>query len=241
MKKLLLILMLLPFIGIAQNNEKQIMTMTGFMVKDGHSAQFEDGVKKWKECYVSNDGEGEWNMWKRVQGTGIMYGATSFMDKWAEMDEKDSAGKNCSAVFMNFIMPHVEKIKYDLSETIPDWNRKSERIQQPKLAWVTYYDVKKDGAFNEIISEVIETMKATEGDSRAYWYNILGGGKEASDYMVSTIYNSYADLDVKRDSPYEMYVKAKGEKKAKELSEKWYTAVSDSWSYIWEFLPELSN
>lgn len=59
--------------------------------------------------------------------------------------------------------------------------------------------------------------------------------------MVSTLFKNYAEFDVERDSPYEMYVKANGEKKANELSKKWREAVKDSWSYIWEYNAELSN
>lgn len=38
--------------AVAQEVEERIMTMTTFKVKQGHSAQFKDGVKKWKECYT---------------------------------------------------------------------------------------------------------------------------------------------------------------------------------------------
>jgi hypothetical protein len=106
---------------------------------------------------------------------------------------------------------------------------------------VTYYKVGDEGDFSDVIKEVTSTMTEVEGDSRAYWYSLIGGDRDNADYMVSSLYGSYAELDVERDSPYEMYVKAKGEEKAKEISEMWESADVESWSYIWEFQPELSN
>jgi len=240
MKRLLIMLMLIPFIGIAQDTEERILTMTQFNVKQGHRAQFEDGVKKYKECYTSNNGETNWNFWMRVQGEGTVYGATSFMEKWAEMDEEDNAGKSCYDIVSNFIMPHVESTRYNMAMTLSDWSKTSESTSEPKLAWVSYYDVKDNITFSEIIAEVSSVIKAKEGEPRGYWYNLMGG-KDSGDYMVSTIYGSYAELDVDEDSTYQMYLKAKGEKKAKETLNKWNKAVNDSWSYIWEYKPEISN
>jgi hypothetical protein len=240
MKKLLMIMLMLPIMAVAQEVEERIMTMTTFKVKQGHSEQFKDGVKKWKECYVENEGESEWNFWARVQGEGAVYGVTGFMDKWAEMDETDPASKSCYMIVKNFIMPHVESADYNLAMTLPDWSKKS-ASEEMKVAWVTYYDVKANTDFKEIIKEVTTAITQKEGEPRGYWYNVMGGDPDNADYMVSTIYGSYADLDVERDSPYQIYTKTKGEKKAKEMSDKWYTAVNDSWSYIWEYDSELSN
>jgi hypothetical protein len=227
--------------AFAQEVEERIMTMTQFKIKQGHTSQFKDGVKKYKECYTADQGENEWNFWSRMQGEGTVYGVTGFMDKWAEMDETDEAGKDCYSIVMNFIMPHVETITNDMAKTLPDWSRKNAPTAQAKLAWVTYYKVDNGGNFSDVIKEVTSTMKEVEGDSRAYWYSVIGGDIDNADYMVSSTYNSYAELDVKRDTPYEMYVKARGEDKAKEISDIWESAGVKSWSYIWEHQPELSN
>lgn len=240
MKKLLVIIMVLPYMSVAQEVEEQIMTMTQFKIKQGHSAQFQDGVKKYKDCYNADGGEEGWSFWSRMQGEGTVYGVTDFMDKWAEMDETDDAGEGCYAIVMNFIMPHVETVSRNMARTLPDWSRKNAPAET-KLAWVTYYKVDDGGDFSDVIKEVTSAMTEVEGDSRAYWYSLIGGGKDNADYMVSSIYGSYAELDVERDTPYEMYVKAKGEEKAKELSDKWESAGVESWSYIWEYKPDLSN
>jgi len=240
MKKLLLIMLLLPLIGIAQDADERLMTMTTFKIKQGHTSQFQDGVKKYKKCYSEDGGEESWNFWRRSQGEGAVFGVTSMMDNWAEMDKTDEAGKDCYSIVMNFIMPHVESVSNGMARTLSDWSRKSSS-SETKLAWVTYFKVEDAGDFSDVIKEVSSVMTEVEGEPRGYWYRIIGGDRDAADYMVSTVYGSYADLDIKRDGPYEMYVKAKGDKKAKEMDKMWDDAGVESWSYIWEFQEELSN
>ena len=232
--------MILPFMAFAQEVDDRIMTMTSFKIKQGHTAQFQDGVKKWKECYTKDGGENSWNFWSRMQGEGTVYGVTGFMDNWAEMDETDEAGKGCRYIVMNFIMPHVESVTRDMAKTLPDWSKKSQP-SEIKLAWVTYFKVDDAGDFSDVIKEMSSTMREVEGDSRGYWYRLIGGDRDDADYIVSATYSSYAELDVDRDSPYQMYLKAKGEKKTKEMDKMWDSAGVESWSYIWEHQPELSN
>ena len=88
MKKLVLLVVLMPFLIVAQQNESILLNLSEITVKPGHNAQFIQGVKAWKECYLENNGEDKWNMWKRVQGEGNVYTMTSVMANWAEMDEE---------------------------------------------------------------------------------------------------------------------------------------------------------
>ena len=240
MKKLLSILMILPLMAFAQEVEERIMTMTQFKIKQGHTAQFQDGVKKWKKCYTENGGESTWGFWSRMQGEGSVYGVTGFMDNWAEMDETDDAGKDCYSIVMNFIMPHVETTIDNMARTLPDWSKKSQP-SETKLAWVTYFKVDDTGVFSDVIKEMSSTIANVEGEPRGYWYRLIGGDRDNADYMVSGTYSSWAELDVDRDSPYDLYLKAKGEEKTKEMDKMWDDAGVESWSYIWEYKPELSN
>jgi len=226
--------------AFAQEVEERIMTMTEFKIKQGHTPQFQDGVKKWKECYTENGGENTWGFWSRMQGEGTVYGLTGFMDNWAEMDETDEAGKDCYAIVMNFIMPHIEKTTYNMARTLPDWSKKNQP-SETKLTWVTYFKVEDAGVFSDVIKEMSSTITEVEGEPRGYWYRLIGGDRDNADYMVSGIYSSWAELDEDRDSPYNLYLKAKGEEKTKEMDKMWDDAGVEAWSYIWSYKPELSN
>jgi len=223
----------------AQNNEKALLTMSEITVKQGHNAQFMEGVKQWKECYLENKGEETWNMWQRVQGEGTVYVMTGLMSNWADMDKKDPVNKECYTTVLNFIMPHVEKVNFNIARTMPEFSRGPS--EDMKLVWVTFYRVKNDTDFKEIIGAVTGAIKSKEGSSRAWWYSYMGGAVDAPDYMVSTPYKGFADLDISRDSPSKIYENAVGKKKADEMLAKWREAVGDSWSYIFTLNSELSN
>ena len=63
MRKLLFVMLLLPFVVIAQENESFLLNMSEITVKPGHEAQFVEGVKSWKACYLENEGQDKWNIW----------------------------------------------------------------------------------------------------------------------------------------------------------------------------------
>ena len=69
----------------------------------------------------------------------------------------------------------------------------------------------------------------------------MGGAADAADYMVSTPYSGFAQMDITRDTPWKIYENAVGKKKADEMGAKWDAAVDDAWSYIYTLNTELSN
>jgi hypothetical protein len=223
----------------AQNNDRVIFTSTEITVKQGHHEQFIEGVKKWKECYLENKGERKWRMWRRVQGEGNVYVLTRTMANWAEMDKDDPEGKKCQATLLNYITPHVEKVNYSISQTMPELSRTWP--EDAKHAWVTYYKVKNSFAFKEVITAVTGAIKDKEGSFRGIWREYKGGSTDAPDYMIATPYKKFADLDISRDQPAKIYTDAVGEEKASEMWDKWFDTVLDSWSYIFTLNTELSN
>ena len=90
MRKLLYLLLILPMIAVSQENESFLLNLSEITVKPGHDAQFLEGVKSWKKCYVDSEGKDKWNMWRRVQGKGSVYTLTSTMANWAEMDDESN-------------------------------------------------------------------------------------------------------------------------------------------------------
>jgi len=240
MRKLGVLIVLLPFLAFSQTFEKGILTLTTFKVKTGHAAQFEDGVKKWKECYNDNGGENTWGFWSRVQGEGRVYGVTTFMENWAAMDKQDESNSGCGVIVADFIMPHIESVDYDITMSLPDWSKKSMEGGS-KLVWVTYMRVNDTRTFSKIVKDVTSTIAEKEGEPRGYWYSFMGGGEHDPDYMVSETYANYAALDADEENPCQIYMEAKGEKKANQMMKEWDKAVDAVWSYIWEYNEELSN
>ncbi|WP_341215039.1 hypothetical protein [uncultured Wocania sp.] len=242
MKKSLYLLLLLPMLLVAQQNESILLNLSEITVKPGHNAQFIQGVKAWKECYLENNGEDKWNMWKRLQGEGSVYTMTSVMANWAEMDEKgDDAGKECRMIVVNLIMPHVKSIHYNLARSLPKLSRSSPMPEDTGLVWVYNVQVNNSTDFNHVISETSKAIKNAEGDGRGTWYSTIGGAPEVSDYFVGIPFKNFAELDVERDGVWKVYEKANGKKKTDELRAKFRACVDNDWAYIYTLNKELSN
>jgi len=217
MKNLLFLIALVPFLVLSQNNSS-ILTSTEITVKQGHNEQFLDAVKKWKACYLENNGTDKWNFFRRVQGEGTVYLMAGTMENWAEMDKQDAASKECSRIILNDILPNVEKTSYRMSRTMPEISRKP--APDMGLVWVTYFKVNNNDDFNEIIKGVSTAIKAKEGSPRGFWYANIGGPSQNADFFVSTPFRNFAELDIQRDSASKIYRDAIGEKKGIEMSKK---------------------
>lgn len=240
MKQLCIALLILPLMVTSQNFEEALLSMSVITVKQGHNPQFLEGVSKWKDCYVENEGTNQWNFWSRVQGEGSVYGLTGWMSNWAEMDKEDSASEKCYMTAVNFIIPHVEKTEYNIASTLPDWSKKT-MATDTKLVWVTYFRIKNRSMFSEVIKDITGAISSKEGEPRGQWYTFEGGGEMDPDYMVVSSYNGYAALDVERDGPWKVYENVHGKKKTDELRAKFMAAVDTSWSYLWNMNEKLSN
>jgi hypothetical protein len=239
MKNLFVFIFLLPCLLLAQNTKPILLTVSEITVKPGHNSQFLDGVKKWKECYLENNGTDSWNMWKRVQGVGNVYVLTGVLSNWAEMDKEDPASKACQLVVTESIYPHVESNNFAITNSMPEVSRSP--LDGMKMVWVTFFQVKNSRQFMDVIKEVSGVHRSSKGQPLGMWYDYAGGGPNDADYMVSTPYLSYADMDKEQEGPWEVYAAAQGEKKAKELREKFVASISDSWAYLYALNSELSH
>lgn len=226
--------------SVAQAPEKFILSTTEFTVKNGHEKQFEDGVKAWKDCYLENKGEWTWTMWQRYNGKGSVYVLSSMSKNWAEFDdENDEAGKKCRQIAMYQIVPHIESSENNFATSVPEWSKATPA--EMGVIWVSFFQVENSVLFKEVVSEIGNIMKKTEGDNRSYWYDVDGGGPDFADYFVTTPYKNFAALDVKRDAVWEMVEKAKGKEETEKLRAKMRDSLQESWAYMFKRMDDLSH
>jgi len=239
MKKLSLLVLLVPFILLGQN-ESYLTSLTHIEIKMGHESQFDEGVKMYKKCYEENGGENSWSFWNRVQGSNTVYALTSDMENWAEMDKESSEASNkCLSLFPNFLLPHMKSTHDMITKTMPDISNDSEDGKDK--VWVTYFKVNNTTEFMDVVKAVTSEVKKAEGDERAYWYSVMGGSSNDADYMVVWPFDKYAELDNEQDGVWKIYENAHGEKKAKMMRDKFRSAVDDSWAYIYDRSETLSH
>lgn len=240
MRKLILILMIIPFFGFAQDNERRLLHMWELKIKNGMGQQFSEGMKAYKECYQENTGTDQWNVWNRMQGEGQTVVVTSYMDNWAEMDDEspDPAGEACTSIFMEQVVPNVEVVNHNIAGTMPDWSRAPE--DGNKIVWVTFFDVNNSTAFSEVVEAVQESFKEYQGQPLGYWYAFAGGGPTAPTHMVSRGFKNWAEMDEESMGPWEALEKKHGKEKAMKMRDQFREALDDSWSYVYTLNEDLS-
>ncbi|MCF7561787.1 hypothetical protein L3X39_14165 [Sabulilitoribacter multivorans] len=234
---LVTIVLMLPISAQSQNQESFIMNLTEFTIKFGHDANFTDGVKKWNKCYKENNGTSTWNVWHRLQGKGNVYVLSSRLKNWAEMDQADTAAKACRSIALDFITPHIESTEFNTTRNMPEISRKTP-LGDMSIVWVTNFIINDDVAFNDIIKQVSSAISSKEGDSRGYWYRLMGG--EGSDYFVSTPFKDFAALDKDTDGVWKVYESVHGKSKTDDIRKKFRAVVDDIWSYTFTLEKELS-
>jgi len=225
---------------ITQAQEKFVLSMTEFTIKNGHERQFENGIKAWKDCYMENKGEWTWTMWKRYNGKGSVYGITSRHAKWAELDdENDEAGKKCWQIAIDNIIPHVESTNDHFATSMPEISRTS--ATEWGVIWVSEFKVENSTIFNETVKEISDIMVKAEGDKRGYWYYYNGGSPESADYFVVTPYKNFAAMDVERDGVWKMVENAKGKEATEKMRATFRSSLKNDWAYMYKRMGDLSN
>lgn len=240
MRKLFLLLLVLPLLAFAQDNESFLLNISEITVKHGHNAQFMEGVKTWKKCYQDNKGDEPWNMWRRVQGEGTVYALTSRMANWAEMDkEGDDASKACRIHVVNLIMPHVSSVNYNIARYLPKVSTMNSSDENT-LVWV--WDVKTSNSrdFMEVVREISGAIQKAEGNKRGAWYSMEGGGPDAPNYFVAVPFKNFASMDIDREGVWEIYEKQNGKTKTDALRKKMNASISSDWSYMYSLIKDLS-
>jgi len=217
-----------------------MLSMLELHVKGGHDSDFRDGIKAWKECYLENEGEGSWNMWRRLQGQGNVYVATFRMDSWADMDTADEASQACQDVAREKITPytHTEKNTRALVESMPEYSRTGEQVD---VVWVTNFRVSDGRMMMDVVEKVSDAITQVEGQPRGYWYNVMGGHEKAADYFVVSPFENFAAMDVEREGVWSIVTKVHGEEEMERLRAQFMESMDAGWSYVYTRIGDLSH
>ena len=240
MRKLLVVVMLLPLFMWGQEEKGPLMHIMEFTIKEGHQKDFMSGLKDWKSCYLENGGEESWSVWSRMMGDGSVVSITFWSDNWAQLDEEDDPkiSENCDPLVYDQLMPHVEKLNRMITRMKPGWSN-SEPGDGP-IVVANFFEVDDYGSFEEVVSEVTETLRDENGNPRGTWFSVMSG-KEGPDYFVTERYDNFAGLDADRDGVWKTYADAHGESKMKEMREKFRNALGDGYMNMYRLNKELSH
>lgn len=218
-----------------------LMSVTEFTIKPGHELQFQEGVKAWKECYLAEKGEWTWRVWQRQQGEGRVYVLASDMQNWAEMDKTDPVGKNCAALAISLINPHVENATDHVTRLMPALSKSTPT--ENELIMVTSFELSLSHGhlFMPAIREIMASMVKAEGSPRGYWYSWLTMGPESPNYHVVTPYKNYAEMDIVRDGIWDIYEKEHGKEKRDLTQGNYRLSLQNTWIYHYKQNVEMSR
>jgi len=230
-----------PFTAAAQEEPADpLLSMIELKVKAGHDSDFRAGLAAWKECYLENDGEGSWNIWRQQQGQGNVYVAVFTMEGWADLDTPDEAARSCQPVALEKITPytHAEHNTNSYARLMPDLSRNAP-VQD--VIWVTSFRASDGRLMMDVVRKIGAAIREVEGAPRGYWYNVMGGHEKAADYFVVTPFENFAAMEVERDGAWEIVTKVHGEDEAERLRSDFMKSMDAAWSYIYRRNTELSH
>lgn len=238
-------LVLILILGIrshAQNDPLgPLMSVTEITVRDGHDLQFQEGVKAWKACYLTEKGESTWRLWERLQGEGNVYILASDMPNWAKMDKTDPVGSKCAALATAMINVHIEKSTTHITRLLPAVSNSNPTTDE--LISVAFYELNpSDGhEFLPAIKEIEASLAKAEGAARGYWYRWETMGPDSPNFHFVTPYKNYAAMDVSRDSVWDVYEKEHGKEKRDAMQTQFRSALKNSWTYRFKLISDMSR
>jgi hypothetical protein len=162
------------------------------------------------------------------------------MDNWADLDTPDEAARGCRDVAREKITPytHADKTTNSYARVMPDISRSA---PIGDVIWVSNFRADDSRLMMNVVRKVVAAMKEVEGDSRGYWYSVMGGPEKAADYFVSTPFENFAAMDQERDGVWEIVTKVHGEAEAEKLRADFMKSMDAGWSYIFRRVPDLSH
>ncbi|MDT8409053.1 MAG: hypothetical protein RQ741_05595 [Wenzhouxiangellaceae bacterium] len=222
----------------AQEDDGHLLNLYKLHVKIGHDSEFRDAMAAWKSCYLENDGEAGWGVWRRVQGEGSVYTISFNTPNWADMDSEDPAGQACQSVIRDRIDPNLSGVTTMVARYMPET---SGNASDYGVVEVYSFDVDDLRAFNDVIKAVTDVMGEDGHGNSGHWYDVRGGGPGVEDYFVVSTYKNFAAMDEDRPGVWERYEKVHGEAATEAIREKFGDSLDRSWSYIYSRIDGLSH
>ena len=200
MRKLILLFMVLPLLGIAQN--KNLMSVDRYFPKTGKAAMFEKALAAHAQKY--HKGDHSWRVYSIETGPDAGgYQVVEGPTNWTGIDNRGDLGDAHTKDWQTTVQPHVEdkfsfmyvSFREDLSTVaLGDF---SDKISITHL----YY---KPGYYGVMLANIRAQKKLWESDgySMAVYEATLSG--EPRFIIVSRYKNGLKDRDVQKADPYDV-------------------------------------
>ncbi len=213
-----------------------------FIVKQGHSAEFEAGFKmhvQWRKAH--NDPWG-WEVWQLDAGERLgRYVAISGGHKWADLDSYDLPGwlENWNVT----AEPHIQQIDAWIDRLMLDGSRPPDGPPTDgAVAQVVVYRFRpgKQGQAMKASREFTEAANQANWSPRYVFLTPVAGDTPGTVTFV-LLASNWAGLEEPSPNSLEMLSGVIGEEQAQKLIASWDEAVEMVSSEIWRFRADMSH
>lgn len=214
---------------------RPVLSLYHVEVKHGHARQWREGIQALKACYTEQKGESGWWTWSRQDGPGTVYTVAVSSPNWADFDKSDDKMRACYSIFDEKVNPHEITVSTQFMRPHRDLFQKA----SGPIARVTGLVLNDYDKFMEVAKAVTDTSNAEKKAPRE-WYNTVGGTSDTEDVIIIRRYANFAALDEDDEGLWDMMTRVHGEEKAKELRAQATESIDSSWTYLYEYKPDLS-
>lgn len=220
--------------------EARMIYDTRIGIKPGHFRKFRQGMAAWKSCYLENDGESTWSIWRDMESPAVHW--VSSMEGWADMGEQDAASEACASIVEEQLAPHVTSVQSRFARSMPDWNREDDDDEVTnEVVRLHQFRVDDGSAFRAAVSSMAEIWKEAEHEHMPYWYDVIGNNAGEAGYFAAVGWENFAAMDEDRMGGNEVLVEAVGEERAEAMWDALSNSLHDDWEYSTLLLSRLGD
>ncbi|MDO1499867.1 hypothetical protein Q2T40_06965 [Winogradskyella maritima] len=222
MKKLVMFMCLLPFLGFAQNAPAMV-EMIEVDVKHGHEPAFYKAMADYTACLKTNNWDGSYDAWWRQQGEGTQINFVRNVNTFADLDKESSdVTKKCQNEHMPKIMDASTSYHSYLMSPLLDWSAKTPPVGNV-VNYMTF-DVKNPFEFSALIAELTNTVKDMEGYN-AHWLASKSGAEH--EFAVVFFYDNFEAMGEDEFNPWKIYAEKHGADKLKNIQSKLAASIKN--------------
>ena len=211
-------------------------------VKAGHTADFEEAMKKQIQWYGQNDESWAWHAWQWETGDQ----AGQFMLRspghhWKDLDDRAERTARATAHFQEVVGPHLESLGASIGQILPDVSHWPDDYGD--VSMVSVYDFRVHYGMDEDFRETIGQIHEAIGEAKwpvTYAWGVTVSGGEVPNYWLVIPHKSWADMQGPEKPFWEMMEETVGRKDAGAIRASLRDCIKEERRSLARFRPDLS-
>jgi hypothetical protein len=218
-----------------------VARLASFRVKPGARAQMEDAIKKQMDWRRDQKDEWRWLTWECVSGEAGRYTVATFGHAWQDFDQPKVSPlvEEVNQGALSAVAATAPVIQY--FDHLEEVSAMGAATESPTLAELTIFQVQfgKTAQFYAALREFHAAMQKAGSPARYEWFELLSGG-ESPQFMLFLPRRDWAAFDARGGALPGALEKSVGEKKARQVFDRFTASVKISQRSAIRLRPDLS-